>query len=147
MVQTIDDDVAFKYYMHSKEWLFQFNDEVTRRTGQLTKALKVVDLKGMKLKHINRAYIKKDAKLNKKLQDFYPQSLGSMLIVNAPPIFDSVWSMFRPFFPRRMVEKVNVVNPKKRPKDMLHFAKCVSEEEVPEMYGGKLTTWPPGRKS
>jgi len=146
IVETIDDDAAFKFYMHSKEWLFQFNDEVTRRTGRLTKALKVVDLKGMKLRYVNRVYIKKDAKLNTKLQDFYPQSLGSVLIVNAPPIFDSVWSTFRPFFPKRMVEKVNVVNLKKRPKDMLHFAQFVSEEDVPEMYGGKLTTWLPRRK-
>merc|ERR1712008_333227 len=106
----IDDDAAFKFYMHSKEWLFQFNDEVTRRTGRLMKALKVVDLKGIKLRYVNRVYIKKDAKLNTKLQDFYPQSLGSVLIVNAPPIFDSVWSTVRPFFPKRMVEKVNVVN-------------------------------------
>ena len=146
MVQTIDDDVAFKHYMHFKEWLFQVNDEVTRRTGRLTKALKVVDLKRMKLRHVNRAYMKRDAKLNKKLQDFYPQSLGSMLVVNASPIFESVWSMFRPFFPTRMVEKINVANPKKRPSDMLHFAKYVSEEDVPAMYGGKLTSWPPGRK-
>ncbi len=145
MVEAIDDDVAFKHYMRSNEWQFQVHDEVTRRTGRLTKGLKIVDLKGMKLRHVNRAYIKKDAKQNKKLQDFYPQSLGSMLVVNAPPIFDSVWSMFRPFFPKRMVEKVNVINPKKRPKDMLHFAKFVSEEDVPEMYGGKLTTWPPER--
>lgn len=144
MVEDIDDDVAFKHYIRAKEWQFQVSDEVTRRTGRLTKGCKIVDLKGMKLRHVNHAYIKKDAKLNKKLQDFYPQSLGSMLIVNAPPIFDSVWSMFRPFFPRRMVEKVNVINPKKRPKDMLHFAKFVSEEDFPEMYGGKLTTWPPG---
>ena len=140
IVQTIDDDAAFNHYVRFNEWLFQVNDEVTRRTGRLTKALKVVDLKGMKLRHVNRAYIKRDAKLNKKLQDFYPQSLGSMLVINAPPIFESIWSMFRPFFPKRMAEKVNVVNPKKQPSDMLHFTKFVSEEDVPEMYGRKLTS-------
>eukprot|EP01083_Nonionella_stella_P233340 822230_1 len=134
IVQSVDDDAVFYRYMRFNEWQFQVNDEVTRRTGRLTKVLKVVDLKGMKVRHVNRAYIKRDAKLNKKLQDFYPQSLGSMLVINAPPIFESIWSMFRPFFPKRMVEKVNVVNPKKKPSDMLHFTKFVSEEDVPEMY-------------
>ena len=142
-VDESTEEDALEFYIHYNEWLFQVHDEITRRTGRLTKCVKVVDLKDLTLRDVCPAYVKRDGKVNKKLQDFYPQSLACMLVINAPLWFESVWSLLRPFFPKRLVEKINVVNPKKRAKDLKCFTKYISEKDLPEKYGGSMNEWPP----
>lgn len=143
ITKTLDEDDFLKMYILFNEWIFQVNDEVTRRTGRLTKILKVVDFEGSNLLwDVNPTYIKRDANMNKQLQDFYPQSLGSLLCVNAPGVFNTLWDFFKPFFPKRVVEKVNLVNPQTRPDDLNYFTKYISEEHLPECYGGKLSSIP-----
>lgn len=143
ITKTLDEDDFFNIYILMNEFIFQVNDEVTRRTGRLTKALKVIDFEGANLlKDVNPTYIKRDANLNKKLQDFYPQTLGSMVIVNAPGVFNTMWAFFKPFFPKRMVEKVNLVKPKKRVDDLKCFTKYISEDHLPACYGGNISSNP-----
>lgn len=137
MVKVQDEDTSLMMYILDAEWFFQMNDEVTRRTGRLTKTLKLLDMKDVKFRQLDHAFLKRDAKITKKLQDFYPQSLGSMLVINAPGFFDAVFAVFRPFFPKRFVEKINMVHPCKRPKDLKLLTKYVSKDNLPEIYGGK----------
>ena len=137
VLKVQDEDTSLMGYILLAEWLFQMNDEVTRRTGRLTKTLKVVNMKGFNFREVNHPFLKRDGKMNKILQDIYPQSTGSALVINAPVVFESIMVFLRPFFPKRLVEKVNVVNPNKRPKDLNFFTKYVSKDNLPEIYGGK----------
>lgn len=143
ITKVLDKDGFLQFYILLNEWTFQVNDETTRRTGRLTKSLKVLDLEGSNLlRDVNPAFIKRDAELNKKLQDFYPQALGSMLVVNAPSVFNALWNFFRPFFPKRMVEKVSLVQPKKVADDLKCFTRYISEDHLPEEYGGNALNKP-----
>ena len=87
--------------------------------------------------------MKRDSRIKKKLEDFYPQLLRSVLFINAPSAAQSVWNMFSPMFPTRIVDKVNVVAPQKRSQDLVYFEKFLTVDDLPERYGGNLTRWPP----
>jgi len=143
VMKTMDYESVLHQTIFYNEWLFQAHDDITRRTGRLTKHLKVVDLKGMTFRAIDRSFMKRDSKIKKQLQDFYPQLLHSVLFINAPCAAQSVWNMFSPLFPYRIVDKINVVAPKKRKQDLIYFEKFVSREDLPKRYGGNLSQWPP----
>lgn len=143
LMKTMDEESMLHQTIFYNEWLFQVHDEVTRRTGRLTKHLKVVDIQGMTMKNVDRSFMKRDSRIKKKLQDFYPQLLGSALFVNSPAAIQTVWHMFAPLFPKRITNKISAVDPKKKPKDFLLFERYVTVDNLPERYGGNLKGWPP----
>ena len=138
-------------YMYTNESVYQTLDEVTRRTGRLTKCLKVVDCDQMQLRKLDRLYLKKDGAASKVIEDYYPQLLGTVLVVNCPYWLNKIWNTLRIFFPRRFVEKVDIVpsynNEKSKRKSAKRFAKYIAEENLPWRYGGKEKKWPlPSRR-
>jgi hypothetical protein len=42
-------------------------------------------------------------------QDFYPESLGVMFIINAPFIFKSIWAFVHPMLEERTRKKIHVL--------------------------------------
>mmetsp|Transcript_10030 Transcript_10030/g.11130 ORF Transcript_10030/g.11130 Transcript_10030/m.11130 type:complete len:307 (-) Transcript_10030:217-1137(-) len=129
-------------YMYSNECTFQVLDEVTRRTGKLTKWLKILDCDGLYFTDLSMKYVQKDGAANKASDCFYPQLLGAMLIVNSPSWAQNIWKVIRPFFPVRVVEKINFFGSDINPEDKKHFLRYISEESLPEKYGGNNKEWP-----
>jgi len=68
-----------------------------------------------------------------KVLDAYPEVLGKVLIINAPWLFHSVWSVFSPFFPPRVIEKIKIQGSKDLYKNI---ANLMPKDEIPAMYGG-----------
>lgn len=128
-------------YLYANEWIFQVMDEVTRRTGRLTKLLRVVDMVDFSFLQMDRNYIRADGAAAKVLEDYYPQLLGQVLVINGPAVLNAVWALFRPFFPKRMVEKVDFLSATK-PSHVNRFASYISIENLPQRYGGKNPEWP-----
>lgn len=64
-------------YLMSNEIQYQILDEITRRTGKLTKVLRIMDLSDFPIGSFNREYMNRDAAANKELEDYYPQLLGT----------------------------------------------------------------------
>lgn len=124
------------------EWTFQNLDSITRKTGRLTKSIRIVDLEGFKLRQINRENVNRDANIAKDFEDYYPQALQSLFITNAPSWFYSIFRLFRPLLPKRYVEKFNVINPGKNKNEAALLLKHLAEEDLPKKYGGKLEDWP-----
>jgi len=142
VVDNMTADELLEGYLLGNEVVFQIVDEVTRRTGRLTKVLRIMDGSDFALSSFNSDYIKRDAAANKQLEDFYPQLLGTVVYANMPGWAHAIWRMFKPFFPKRFVEKVAVVQPLKYPKDTKYFLKYVSKDKLWEKYGGDNSTWP-----
>ena len=140
-----DDLVSL--YMYVNESVYKTLDEVTRRTGRLTKCLRVIDFGKVQLRKLNLSYLKKDAAASKDIEDYYPQLLGMLLVVNSPSWLSMIWNTLRPLFPRRLVEKVDffgsISDEKSRSKCLKRFTKYISEENLPHRYGGKEEKWPP----
>ena len=88
------------------EWLHRQCDEVTRRTGYLTKYVRLIDLHGMSIRGINRRFQRRDAENTKAIEDFYPQLLGAVFICHAPRWLQGVWRGLRTMMSARVLEKV-----------------------------------------
>ena len=101
-----------------------------------------MDLSDFSLSSFNGEYVKRDAAANKQLEDFYPQMLGTVLYVNMPSWANAIWRIFKPFFPKQFIEKLAIVEPLKRPKDIKHFLKYVTKDNLMERYGGSDSNWP-----
>jgi len=138
MAEVSEEDL-FHCYMYQKEIMFQFLDDISRKTGRLTRQLKIIDLDGFKLKSGGIKPFKIDGAIHKLLEDYYPQQLGSVLIVNSGVMGSTLWPIVRPFLPRRMVEKFDFLPPvsKRKPKHLKGLLMYISERGLPERYGGK----------
>jgi len=132
-------------YVYLNEAIHQIQDDVTRRTGRLTKKLQILDIKDFHFRNLSMTFVKNDALANKAIEEYYPQLLGKVLIVNSPVWVSRTWNLIRPLFPRRYAEKVSILPPltKMKSKDMKYFTRYISEQNLPERYGGKNKEWPP----
>jgi len=146
VTETSEEELA-EWYLYSNEAVYQILDETTRRTGMLTKCMKIIDMTNMQLLKLNRTYVKRDAAASKLNEDFYPQSLGTMYIFNSPGWLSGFWTLVKPFFPKRVVEKIvflpSLSKMKKSKKSLEStILRHISEEHLPEKYGGMNKTWP-----
>jgi len=124
-------------------WVFQFlledlelnyltsNEKITPQI-QL-----VIDLEGFKISRqipINES-VKLVRKYLTKLLDAFPEILGRVRIINAPWLFNSVWSMFTPFLPQRILDKVSITGLQPTKIQSL-IASTVDASQTPVAYGG-----------
>ena len=68
-------------------------------------------------------------------QDYYPEIMGNMFIVNAPMLFTGVWSIVKGFLDQRTRDKIKIMGGKFQ-KEILEM---VDAENLPEFLGGKCT--------
>jgi len=154
-------DELLETNLYTNECIFQVLDDVTRRTGKLTKFCKIIDMNGVQLSKVNRSYIKADAKVSQELENMYPQLVGTVLLVNAPSWISIIWSFAKMFMPKRSISKVDILpamkktkknssssssssstSSKSQMKQVKPFLKYISEEHLPEKYGGQNKQWP-----
>ncbi|XP_028766240.1 phosphatidylinositol transfer protein 3-like [Neltuma alba] len=73
------------------------------------------------------------------LQDYYPERLGKLFIVNAPSIFMAAWKIVYPFIDKKTKKKIVFVENKKLKSRLLED---IEEDQLPEVYGGKMPLVP-----
>ena len=128
-------------YVINTEWRFQVNDEVTRRTGRLTKGVICLSFGGIGLQHLNLEAARRDSAGNKMILNVYPELDGGTFITKVPTIFQHILSVVRPFYPKRLMEKLDfVVNEKDANRVIPRFAAL---DTVPECFRGTYPSWPP----
>jgi hypothetical protein len=125
------------------EWSFQWLDYMTRTTGRLTKAVRIVDVAGIQLSMEDRQCQDKYTSAIRVMQDCYPQAVGIILVCHAPIWIQIPWYILRPLMPQRVVAKIDFINPKQRAQDLQRILTYIKEEHLPERFGGKCTEWPP----
>lgn len=129
----------------TNEFYFRVLDETTRRTGRLTKMIRVMDLKGLKLTGLNRTFLKTEGQVAKEIEDFYPQQLASVFVFNALEFVTKMFKVLKYLIPPRTRGKIDIFSPQtcsSLPKDSPIF-QHVSSCDLPERYGGTDKNWPP----
>ncbi|EGN92148.1 hypothetical protein SERLA73DRAFT_191594 [Serpula lacrymans var. lacrymans S7.3] len=92
----------------------------------------VVDLKGFGLSQFWQ--VKSLARDSFQIsQDYFPETMGQLAIVNAPSSFTFIWSMIKPWLSKETVDKVEVLGSDYQ-KVLLDL---VDAENLPETLGGK----------
>lgn len=136
-----DDDIACVFIFCS-EWSFQWLDYVTRKTGRLTKSVRFLDCLEYSIFQLSRSAFKRDAKIVGEMEDVYPQLLQSVICYNTPHWIHSIWVTFRPLIPSRVVEKVDMVEPRASEKEFKRLLKFMTKEQLPVSLGGDNTVCP-----
>ncbi|KAI5060095.1 hypothetical protein GOP47_0024515 [Adiantum capillus-veneris] len=121
---------------HIKEWEILIDwkfPACSKKAGRLImQSLTILDLKGVAMKTMNkqvRSFIQKLTKID---QDYYPEFLGKMFIVNAPTAFKAVWAMIKPWLDKRTQKKIEVHGSNFTSK----LLELVDAENLPEFLGG-----------
>ena len=70
-------------------------------------------------------------------RDCYPQLLESIYLCHPPTVVAVVWKLVRVFMPKRVVAKFDFINPKTNVKERNVLYRHISQEHLPEYYGGK----------
>lgn len=66
-------------------------------------------------------------------QDYYPEIMGQMYIVNAPILFTGVWAVVKGFIDEKTRQKIHIRGAKYE-KDLLEL---IDAENLPDFLGGK----------
>ncbi|CAJ1935202.1 unnamed protein product [Cylindrotheca closterium] len=135
------DDVASVFILTS-EWAHQWLDYVTRTTGRFTKSVRLIDFSNFSIFQNSREATKRDGKIMDMMEDIYPQLLQALFIYNAPNWIHSAWAIFRPIMPKRIIAKIDIIDPKNNQKEKEKLLAFLSDENMPVTMGGSNTTSP-----
>lgn len=93
----------------------------------------VMDMKGLSLSVLNSATFGAFKEVARIDQNYYPETLGAMLIVNAPTVFSVFWSLSKPLINPNTRAKIKIVRAEKTRETLLQY---VDEAHLPKDLGG-----------
>jgi hypothetical protein len=95
-----------------------------------------MDLKGVSIMSLFFGKIKTFTKIATKIaQDYYPEILGKMFIVNSGFMFRGIWGMVSVWIDKKTQKKIKIISGSGK-KDLL---KDINAENLPEFLGGSCT--------
>lgn len=68
-------------------------------------------------------------------QDYYPEGLGAMMLLNTGFFFNAVWAIVKNFIDEKTAKKVNMLGTSYKKK----LLELIDEENLPTTIGGKCT--------
>ncbi len=99
----------FKYHIWEQELIGRVCYEQSLRSRTIIETITVVlDVKGMTLSTLSSDFRTMMSALIKIDQEMYPETLGKMLIVNAPSVFPMIWGIMKPWFDPITAAKVTI---------------------------------------
>ncbi|KAG8214483.1 CRAL-TRIO domain-containing protein [Butyriboletus roseoflavus] len=107
----------------------------SRAAGRhIWQSLVIVDLKGFGLSQFWQ--VKSLVQLSFQIsQDYYPETMGQLAIINAPSSFTFIWSIVKPWLSKETVEKVDILATDY--KEVL--LQIVDADNLPAILGGNCT--------
>lgn len=128
---------------YMNEWSFQWMDYITRTTGRLTKAVHFVDVGDIHFSQYDGTTQTKYTKAAHQMQDCYPQHIETYFVCNAPWWIEQFWKILKPLLPKRVVSKLDFVNPAESEEDAERLQQFIDLKYLPKRLGGKSEVWPP----
>ncbi|CAH8484215.1 unnamed protein product [Schistosoma turkestanicum] len=112
--------------------LYEKSKEHNRCIDQLTL---ILDMKHLSLKHMHPSWIPVFSELMTIMEANYPEVLRICYVINAPPIFGTIFSFIKPLLSKLTQEKIHVLKSDYRPT----LLKVIDPSKLPACYGGKIT--------
>jgi len=126
-----------KYYTQSYERLINhIFPSCTAAAGHpCNQSVTILDLKGASMSLASKQvydFIQLASKIG---QDFYPEILGQMFIINAPMLFTGVWTLIKGWLDEKTRNKIKILGSKYE-KELFEV---IDVENLPDFMGGKAT--------
>lgn len=143
LVKNVPESDWLPCFMYYSEWAYQWQDYITRTTGRLTKSIRLIDARELKLTGMNRELVKRDGKVMGIMEDCYPQLLQGIYICHAPIFMQIPWRLLRPLLPKRVTSKIDFISPTTNENECRRLLQYVTMEHLPTIFGGTNEHWPP----
>lgn len=132
--EVTNTDRMIKYYVREYErTLLNRLPACTQAAGvKVEQSLTILDLEGFSMKMMSKQtydFIKIASSI---AQDYYPEMLGQMFIVNAPTLFSMLWSTVKKFVDEKTRNKIQIMNNKYQ----AALLELVDPENLPHFLGG-----------
>lgn len=92
----------------------------------------ILDLGGASMKLLSKRVYGFVKLLSGVAQDYYPEILGNMFIVNSPMLFSGAWAMIKPWLDKRTQQKITIVGKNYREQ----LFNLVDPQNLPSFLGG-----------
>jgi len=137
LLKTVSVERLQTHYIHGYEKLLnEIFPACSRAKGEpVNNTCYIMDLKGAAANMMSSKVwdlLKMTTKIG---QDYYPEILGTMFIINAPMFFYGVWNIAKHFVDEKTRNKIHILGSGYK-KELF---KVVDEKNLPDFLGGKLT--------
>ena len=120
------------YHMENKGALFAA-ESVERDV--VVRGCKVMDLEGLGKQHLTGRGIAYFKSVISASQDNYPETMGSLFIINAPWVFNIAWKMVRPLLHANTLDKIHILGSDYQAVLQQH----IDPKHIPVEFGGSCT--------
>lgn len=129
-------DELTELHVQMQENLDLMKQESQERSGHRTyKSVVIMDLYDFGSKHLSssfRGHLKAMIDID---QFFYPESLTTLYIINAPFVFRAMWTIVKAFLHPLTKKKIQILGGNYLPK----LQEVIDDENIPKYLGGKCT--------
>jgi len=132
----VDIHKLLRGHIRTQEYLCAMHDECSLKEGRLIEnSVTILDLEGCGLlKHLNshaREYFGSLAAIG---QNYYPERMGRMLVINAPRAFPMAWNFVSCLLDRNTQVKIEVLSSAQQARQRL--LELIDEKNLPKYMGG-----------
>ncbi|KAH6570914.1 hypothetical protein BASA50_001255 [Batrachochytrium salamandrivorans] len=133
LFEVTDQDRVLKKHVREYEKLVRYRLPACsdKRGILLEQGCSIIDLKNVPLSSFNQVR-KILQSLSAIAQNYYPETLGRMFIINAPTLFTTIWAIIRTMLDENTVSKISVIGSGYQ-KALLED---IDPENLPEFFGG-----------
>lgn len=135
VLEIAPEDEFYQYYIREYEYLLHVRFPACSAAygSKVEQSFSLINMKGFnmgKLSKKSREFIKIAIKMG---QDYYPEIMGKMFIINAPFIFKAAWAIFSPLIDAKTKKKISILGSGYK-KELFKY---VDPENVPASLGGE----------
>jgi len=130
-ITTTDRFVQYYVREYEKTTRYRFAALSLKAGTNVDKSCSILDLKNVPLMQFNNIR-KVLGQVTHIAQNYYPETLGRMFIINAPLLFQGVWGMVKGMLDEATVAKISILGSSYQ-KELLE---AIDAENLPSDYGG-----------
>lgn len=132
--QITTEERLIRYYIREYESMVKIRIPACCRAAgvPVEQSLTILDLGGSSTKLMKKSVYNFVKLASGIAQDYYPEILGKMFIVNSPTLFSIAWKVIKPWIDERTQKKITIEGSKYQKK----LLELVEPQNLPEFLGG-----------
>ena len=139
LMDDFTEEEVVEHLNLSKERAFLRCDAESRRSGRLVKLVSVLDIRDGRLSDLDLRFLRALGRASAETEKFYPQLLGLVAAVNAPPWVHALVRVASHFVPERTMRKLAVCGATDTAEECAALCRtlCCTPDGLPDFLGGR----------
>ena len=137
LLKATTEERLKKYYVREYERLMKYRFPACSSVMKkpIEQSLTILDLEGIGISHLvgkTKAFLQIASSVG---QDYYPEMLGTMMLLNTSFLFNAVWAIAKAFIDEKTRKKIHMLGYKYKSK----LLELVDPQNLPNIIGGECT--------